>query len=100
MDNFADHPKSLAEVKSDKSGRAGDWTARDCLITLLRRIDSGELVIKDNNLVVCYEYEDENNKKDKNVQNLSYSTSVPKVLAVMGLLEMTKLKIFDNSSEH
>jgi hypothetical protein len=41
-DNFADHPKSITEIRSDKSRRASDWTPRDVLVSLLRDIDSGE----------------------------------------------------------
>lgn len=43
-ESFADHPKSVTELRSDKSGRACDWTVRDMLIDTLRDIDSGKLM--------------------------------------------------------
>jgi len=42
-ETFADHPVSLAEIKSDRSRSAKDWTPRDALIAVLRLIDRGEL---------------------------------------------------------
>lgn len=41
-ENFADYPKSLAEIRSDRSQNSADWTPRDALIDLLRDIDSGK----------------------------------------------------------
>ena len=42
VENFKDHPVSIGEIRSDKSDNAADWTPRDALISLLRRIDNGE----------------------------------------------------------
>ena len=42
MTDFSQYPKSITEIKSDKSGNACDWTVRDMLIDTLREIDSGE----------------------------------------------------------
>jgi hypothetical protein len=39
--NYADHPKSIGEIRSDKSQDCKDWTPRDVLIDLLREIDAG-----------------------------------------------------------
>lgn len=50
-ENFKDHPVSIAERKSDKSMNAADWTPRDALINMLRRIDGGEKI---NEMVICY----------------------------------------------
>lgn len=44
--DFKDHPPSITEIRSDKTGRGADWTPRDALIRLLRDIDSGEVVIQ------------------------------------------------------
>lgn len=35
-DDFANHPKSITEIKSDRSNSAKDWTPRDVLIDVLR----------------------------------------------------------------
>ena len=40
--DFSKYPKSIAELKSDKTQRGGDWTVRDALISALRDLDSGE----------------------------------------------------------
>ena len=50
-DNFADHPMSVGEIRSDKSHRANDWTPRDVLINALRDIDEGRS--KPEALIVC-----------------------------------------------
>lgn len=42
-ENFADHPKSLAEARANKNSDASAWSPRDALIAALRAIDSGEL---------------------------------------------------------
>lgn len=42
-DDFSDHPKTIGEIRSDKSQRARDWSVKDALISALREIDKGEL---------------------------------------------------------
>lgn len=42
-ENFSNHPPSIGEIKSDKSGSALDWTPRDALIWMLREIDAGRI---------------------------------------------------------
>lgn len=39
--DFSDYPKSITELKSDKTQRGGDWTVRDALISALRDLDAG-----------------------------------------------------------
>ena len=41
-ENFAGHPRSVTEIRSDKSQNAADWSPRDVLINLLRQIDEGK----------------------------------------------------------
>lgn len=41
--SFAGHPQSIAELRSDKSRRADDWTPRDVLIDTLRDLDEGKI---------------------------------------------------------
>lgn len=43
MDNFADMPKSVAELRAAKQHDGSQWTPRDVLIEVLRRIDKGEI---------------------------------------------------------
>jgi hypothetical protein len=39
--DFADAPRTLGEVRADKTRKAHDWSPRDMLVQLLREIDSG-----------------------------------------------------------
>ena len=40
-ENFKDYPQTIGEIRSNKTDSAGDWSPRDALIDMLRRIDSG-----------------------------------------------------------
>lgn len=42
MDDYANHPKSIAEMRAAKEHNAAKWTVRDALIAALREIDSGK----------------------------------------------------------
>lgn len=42
MDDYSKHPQSLTEIRANKTRSCSDWTPRDVLIDLLRRIDGGE----------------------------------------------------------
>lgn len=53
MKDFSKEPKSFAELKADKTQKGSDWTPRDCLINLLREIDSGEVAV--DNIIICYD---------------------------------------------
>lgn len=46
-DDFSNYPKSIGDIRSDKSGAAKDWSPRDALIWVLREIDSGNLDASD-----------------------------------------------------
>jgi hypothetical protein len=41
--SFANYPKSVMELRSEKSDAAADWTPRDVLIDVLRSIDQGKV---------------------------------------------------------
>ena len=50
MENYADVPKTITEIKSDRDMSSQTWTVRDCLIATLRNIDQG--VIEPHQLVL------------------------------------------------
>lgn len=54
--DFADHPQTVGEIRSDKTQAAKDWSIRDMLICLLRDIDSGGEYSKANKAVICLGY--------------------------------------------
>lgn len=78
-DNFADHPLSITELRSDKSQNAADWSPRDALISALRDLDAGK--IKPDALVVCYRKKD----SDGAVETSWYSAS-PDLHTSLGML--------------
>lgn len=55
-ENFANHPPTIGELRSDKSQAAKDWSIRDMLICLLRDIDSNGEYSKANRAVICLGY--------------------------------------------
>ena len=86
IENFSDHPKTLSEIRSDKSESALDWEPRDLLISLLRDIDSGKLNIKE--CILCYRGDYINNGKPE--PYISWSMAKIKMAEAVGLLEIIK----------
>ncbi len=43
---YADAPRTITEIRSDKTGNSKDWTPRDALISILRDIDSGAIAVE------------------------------------------------------
>lgn len=82
-EDYKEHPKSVKEIRSDRSGKAYDWTPRDCLIAMLRQIDSGEL--KPTYLGISYAELDEDGKTTP-----GYSMSSPNPMVTAGLWEWAK----------
>jgi hypothetical protein len=42
-DDFSNHPRTIGEIRSDKTRKSQDWTVKEMLIAVLRKIDSGEI---------------------------------------------------------
>lgn len=76
---FADHPLTMGEVRSDRNCAASDWAPRDVLVSMLRKIDRGDLEPTD--LVVCYREDGEH------ATGWWMSTKSP--LTVVGMLTQT-----------
>lgn len=90
--SFADHPRSIAEIRSDRSQDAADWTPRDVLIAALRDIDSG--LIKPDTLVIVW------SKTKGSVSDESYYCASPSPIFTIGTLARVTHKIqtaMDNS---
>lgn len=85
-DDFKDYPKTINEIKSDRSFNAADWKPRDALITLLRSIDSGEE--NPDFLIIAY-----GNVKADGVTTDGYYSTSPNLFLTLGLLEKVKLNI-------
>lgn len=43
MTDYANHPQSIAEARSDRTRCSQDWSPRDALIATLRDIDQGKI---------------------------------------------------------
>lgn len=88
-ENFANHPQSVTEIKSDRSQDASEWTPRDCLICLLREIDRGE--VNPTGLVIAYaETIDEAERTFVNVAS-------PNLLTTLGLLTRAVYRVQERS---
>ncbi len=87
MDDFKNAPRSVAEIRSEKTHDSSIWTPRDVLINLLREIDSGKT--KPVRLIICWqegEIEDPLN---------CYSASSKGKAYLLGLLERVKFLLME-----
>lgn len=86
--DFSARPKSITEIKSDKSSRGSDWTPRDLLISVLRDIDGG--VLKPDVIVLAYR---ETNPEDPGAHHTGFFQASPDVFTAMGVLLRTLLRL-------
>ena len=86
-DDFKNYPKSVTEIKSDKSNKASDWTPRDVLIDMLRMIDSGE--VNPSALIVCYRDKDDEGEYTKP----GFRVASPDPLLTLGVLAYCSQRI-------
>lgn len=85
-ESFAEYPLSVTERRAlKKDGDAAKWLPRDALISILRRIDSGE--IKPEALIVIIREEDEEGTITR------YSNASPNLHTALGLLEHVKYRL-------
>lgn len=82
MDDYAQHPRSITEIRSGKTRDAADWTPRDVLIHVLRMIDSGEW--EPQLLLVA------SARADGSLASTRYSVSSPNPLLTAGMIERAK----------
>ncbi len=72
---------SITEIRSDKTGKAETWTPRDALVSVLRKIDSGEIAPE--NLFLAYNY----TKNDKLLRKC-HCAGPAKTLEFIGMLSL------------
>ncbi len=87
MESFADHPKSIGELRSDRTDRCTDWTPRDALIDVLRQLDAG--AIKPDALIVCWRETVDGNEK------AHCRLAAPSILLGLGLLAHTSIRLVE-----
>lgn len=90
MDNFADHPPTLGEIRSNKSESCTDWSPRDVLIQVLRQIDSGALTA--DVMVVCWR---EKAPSACECDRGRFRVASPDTLTALGLLSHTAFKMME-----
>lgn len=84
MDDFKNHPTTLGEVKSDRSGKGSDWTPRDALVRALRDLDSGEW--KPESVFISMTEK----VGEDSVVNRQYYAAGPSALHIVGTIEVCK----------
>lgn len=83
-ESFADYPKTFGERRADSSeeNSATVWKPRDALITLLRRIDSGEVNI--DALIIAYRIPG----NERGTNSAGYLQASPDNYTSVGILQM------------
>lgn len=90
--DFKNHPVSISEIKSSKAEKGSYWTPRDCLISVLRDIDDGNL--NPDAIVISWTTD-----TGDGTSRSGYSNSGPNIETSLGVLESTKFKIWEDGSE-
>lgn len=90
QENFKGYPTSIAELRSDKTGRGADWTPRDALVHLLRGIDEGR--VEADALVILFALTAEDGSK-----SIGYRSATRDVHETLGLLEHGKLHLYQDA---
>lgn len=88
MDDFSDM-RTLGAERSERSGRASDWTPRECLVELLREIDAGETTA--DHLIVAWRPM----RKAGENENGHFLAAGHSPLVNLGLLAVTTFKMQD-----
>ncbi len=93
---FEAMPVSIGEVRADKTRSAADWTPREALIELLRRIDSGEYPDMDA-LILCWRTLKRTPTKAVEI-NSFYSASSPDIHTTLGVLARSEWAIHQGAT--
>jgi hypothetical protein len=89
-EDFSKYPQSIKEVRANKSEDAADWSPRDAIIVMLRRIDAGEFNEVDTAIVAI-----RSKPKDGSPGHItSYSSAGPSAAVTFGTFELAKLKMY------
>ena len=95
-DNFASHPKSVSEIKANKTWDSADAKPRDVLVSILRDIDNGDHPDLDAAIVILREMKEADGKRRPSV---FYALASPDPHATLGLLARTAHDINVQASE-
>jgi hypothetical protein len=87
MTDFANHPMSIAELRSDRTQNSADWTARDALISTLRTIDNGKKI---NSVLIAFEHELPDGET-----KIGFTTAQSENMHMIGILRVVELMMLD-----
>lgn len=76
-DSFADAPPTVTELRACRDRECDQWTPRDTLVHLLRKVDRGEIEL--DTVVVAF--------RDKKNREVGYARSAPDNMTTLGLLD-------------
>lgn len=96
VQTYEDTPVSIGEVRADKTRSAADWTPREALVELLRRIDSGEYPDMDT-LILCWRTVKKTASKALEI-NSFYSASSPDIHTTLGVLARSEWAIHQGAT--
>ena len=96
VETFENTPVSIGEVRADKTRSAADWTPREALVELLRRIDSGEYPGMDA-LILCWRTVKKTASKALEI-NSYYSASSPDIHTTLGVLARSEWSIHQGAT--
>ncbi len=96
VETFENAPVSIGEVRADKTRSAADWTPREALVELLRRIDSGEYSGMDA-LILCWRTVKKTASKAVEI-NSFYSASSPDIHTTLGVLARSEWAIHQGAT--
>lgn len=86
MDDFSKYPKSVNELNNN--GNAANWTPREALISVLRKIDSGEL---DPTALMVISM----TRESDGHTSTYYTSAGPDLPTSIGMLEIAKMRLFE-----
>ena len=87
--SFKDHPASVTELRATRNSDGTEWTPRDALISMLRKIDEGLDV---DSLIITYKY----HKDPDDTGYVSSCTAAPDAFTALGMLLITQKHILEN----
>lgn len=93
VENFAEHPNTIGELRSDRSGLGADWSVRDMLVNLLRDIDSGK--IKPEAAVLIFTRAADG---DPNATTTHFRNASPSTIHALGMLAHGQMLLVQNSA--
>lgn len=92
--DFKDYPKSITEIKADKTEDGSTWTPRDAVIAFLRRMDAGEFPGMDV-LVIMGTWHP---KDSPHTTHTHYSVASPTLQDTLGCIELGRHKMYADGS--